>query len=58
MWQIPWTKVKLQAHLASGEEGYETVCVYPCWGVQDPLPCSLSEGSIIQWKFSEIHFFL
>ena len=26
MWQVSWTKVKLQAHLAPGEEGYETVC--------------------------------
>ena len=30
MWQVSWTKVKLQAHLAPGKEGYETVCVCVC----------------------------
>ena len=33
MWQVSWAKVRVQAHLAPGEEGYETVwvCGCPCW---------------------------
>ena len=61
MWQVSWAKVRVQAHLAPGEEGYETVC--GCVGVPVGVFRTLSlaasqRGALIQRKFLEIHFFL
>ena len=60
MWQVSWTKVRVQAHLVPGEEGYETVwvCGCPCWVFRTLSLAASQRGALIQWKFLEIHFFL